>query len=72
MHEIVRVTSNLVEPMIENQILTDYIKSRFRLEIIAEPRALVIGEMLSEFIKRAPKTMAKCYRRRSAIGLREL
>lgn len=70
--EIVRVTSNLVEPMFENRILTDYIKSRFRLEIIAEPRALVIGEMLSEFIKRAPKTMAKCYRRRSAIGLREL
>ncbi len=72
MHEIVRVSSHLVEPMFENQILTDYIKSRYRLEITAEPRALVIGEMLSEFIKRAPKTMAKCYRRRSAIGLRDV
>ncbi len=71
-NEIVRVSSNLIEPMIENRILSDYVKSRFRLEMIAEPRALVVGEMLSEFIKRAPKTMAKCYRRRSAVGLREL
>ncbi len=71
-NEIVRVVSSLVEPMSENQILTDYIKSRFRLEIIAEPRALVMAEMLSEFIKRAPQTMAKFYRRQSAIGLREL
>ncbi len=72
LHEIVRVTSNLVEPMSENQILTDYLKSRFRLEIIAEPRALVIGEMLSEFVKRAPQTMAKFYRQKSSIGLRGL
>ncbi len=71
-HEIVRVTSNLVEAMSENEILTDYIKARFRLETIAEARALVIGEMLSEFLKRAPKTMARFYRRTSAIGLREL
>lgn len=70
--EIIRLTSNLVEAMSENDILTDYIKSRFRLETIAEPRALVVGEMLSEFLKRAPKTMARFYRRNSAIGLREL
>ena len=72
MHEIIRLTSNLVEPMTENQILNDYVKSRFRLEINAEPRALIIGEMLWELIKRAPKTMAKYYRRRSSIGLREI
>lgn len=70
--EIIRTTSNLVEAMSENEILTDYIKSRFRLESIAEPRGLVVGEMLSEFLKRAPKTMARFYRRNSAIGLREL
>ncbi|MGI8640768.1 MAG: ATP-binding protein [Pyrinomonadaceae bacterium] len=71
-HEIIRVTSNLVEATGENAGLSDYIKVRFRLEIVAEPRALVVGEMLSEFLKRAPKTMAKFYRRSSAIGLREL
>lgn len=70
--EIVRVTSNLVEAMPENEVLTDYIKARFRLETINDSRALVVGEMLSEFLKRAPKTMARFYRRSSAIGLREM
>ncbi|MET0752041.1 MAG: ATP-binding protein [Pyrinomonadaceae bacterium] len=71
-HEIIRLSSNLVEVMSENEILTDYITSRFRLETIAENRALVVGETLSEFLKRAPRTMAKFYRRSSAIGVREL
>lgn len=71
-HEIIRVTSNQVEAMDENAHLTDYIKARFRLETIAETRALVVGEMLSEFLKRAPLAMARFYRRNSAIGLREL
>ncbi len=70
--EIVRVSSNLVEAMPENEALSDYITARFRLEIAAENRALVVGEMLSEFLKRAPQTMAKSYRQSSAIGLREL
>jgi serine/threonine-protein kinase RsbW len=71
-HEIVRLTSNLVEAMDENEILTDYIVSRFRLEVAAEIRALVVGEMLSGFLKRAPQLMAEFYRRASAVGLREL
>lgn len=70
--EIIRVSSNLVEAMDESEVLTDYIKMRFRLETIEENRASVVGEMLSEVLKRAPKTMAKFYRRSSAIGLREL
>ena len=71
-NEIVRISSNLVETSEENEILNDYIKTRFRLETIEENRALVFGEMLSEFLKRAPETMAKFYRKSSAIGLREL
>lgn len=71
-HEIIRLTSNLVEAMEENICLNDYILARFRLETVAENRALVVGETLSEFLKRAPQTMAKFYRRSSAIGLREL
>ena len=71
-HEIIRLTSNLVEAMSENKILTDYVTSRFRLEIAAENRALVVGEMLSAFLKRAPRLMADFYRRASAVGLREL
>jgi serine/threonine-protein kinase RsbW len=71
-HEIIRLTSNLVEAMDENEILTDYVTSRFRLEVAAENRTLVVGEMLSAFLKRAPRKMAEFYRRSSAIGLREL
>lgn len=70
--EIVRVSTNLVEAMHENEVLSDYIKARFRLETIEENRASVIGETLSEFVKRAPQTMARFYRKSSAIGLREL
>ncbi len=71
-NEIVRISSNLVEVSEENEVLNDYIKARFRLETIEENRASVFGETLSEFLKRAPETMAKFYRRSSAIGLREL
>ena len=71
-HEIIRVSSNLVEAMPENRILSDYLKSRFRLEMLAEPRALVVAETLSAALKRAPKMMAQIYRRNSASGLREL
>ncbi|MEP6900263.1 MAG: ATP-binding protein [Actinomycetota bacterium] len=71
-NEIFRLTSNLVETMNENLILSDYIAARFRLEIIFQNRALTVGETLSEFLKRAPRLMADFYRRNSAIGLREL
>ena len=71
-HEIIRLTSNHVEPMSENDILNDYLTARFRLETITENRALTVGETISSFVKRAPQIMAKFYRRSSAIGLREL
>lgn len=71
-HEIIRLTSNQIEPMEENRVLNDYLRGRFRLEVGAENRAPVVGEMLSEFLKRAPQMMARFYRKSSAIGLREL
>lgn len=70
--EIVRLSSNLIEAMPENEILSDYIRARFRLETIGERRAAVVGEMLSDNLKRAPQTMARFYRQNSALGLREL
>lgn len=71
-NEIIRLSSNQAEASGENEILNDYLRARFRLEAIGENRALVFGEMLSEFIKRAPRAMARMYRKHSAIGLREL
>lgn len=70
--EIIRLTSGQIEVMEENPVLSDYLDGRFRLEILMENRALVVGEMLSEFLKRAPQMMARFYRKSAAIGLREL
>ncbi len=70
--EIIRLTSNLVEVMDENETLTDYITKRFSLEIQIKPRVLVVVEALKKFLKRAPNTMAKFYRLNSAIDLLEL
>ena len=71
-HEIVRLSSNLVETMSENLVLNDYVAARFRLEIVLQNRALTVGETLAEFIKRAPRLMSEFYRKNSAIGLREI
>lgn len=70
--EIVRVSSGQIEAMDEDLVLADYIRARFRLETVAENRALLVADTLSAFLKRAPKLMANFYRRNSAIGLREL
>jgi serine/threonine-protein kinase RsbW len=50
----------------------DYLKTRFRLEIASDPRALVVAETIAESLKRAPHTMARHYRRTAAVGLSEL
>lgn len=71
-YEIITVSSNMVEASRENEVLTDYITKRFRLEIRGDKRALAVAETLAEFLKKAPLTMAKFYRRKSAIGVREL
>ncbi len=50
----------------------DYLKVRFRLDILNEPRALVVADMTANALKRAPYTMARHYRRVATLGLREL
>ena len=71
-HEIVALGSNSVEMVPENTALCDYLNGRIRLEIGGDSRALVVGEEMSAYVKRAPELMARVYRQRSAIGLREL
>jgi serine/threonine-protein kinase RsbW len=71
-HEIIRLTASMVEVTGENLSLEAYIKLRFRLEILAEPRVLVVSDILAESLKNAPKIMSDFYRNSSALGLREL
>lgn len=71
-YELLTVSSNMIEASKENIVLTDYIFMRFRLEVRGDKRALAVAETLSEFLKKAPLIMATYYRRKTAIGLREL
>jgi anti-sigma regulatory factor (Ser/Thr protein kinase) len=50
----------------------DYLKVRFRLDILNEPRALVVADTIIDTLKRAPHTMARHYRRVTTLGLRAL
>ncbi|MEP6913907.1 MAG: ATP-binding protein, partial [bacterium] len=50
----------------------DYLRSRFRLDSLHEPRALVVADMMADALKRAPQTIAQHYRRVAGIRLREL
>ncbi len=70
--EVLTVSSNMVEAGKGNEVLSDYITNRFRLEIRGDSRALAVAETLSEFLKKAPLRMAKFYRSKTAIGIREI
>lgn len=71
-NEVIRLTSGMIQPQGENLVLGAYINAAHRLEILAEARAQVVGETLSEALKQAPLTMAGFYRRLRSLGLREI
>ncbi len=50
----------------------DYLKVRFRLDVLNEPRALVVANTITEALKRAPHTMALHYHSIRTLGLRAL
>ena len=50
----------------------DYLKSRFRLDALREPRALVVADIMADALKRAPKTIAYHYRQAASLPLRGL
>ncbi len=70
--ELIRLTGNGVEAMDGNEVLTDYIAARFRLEVIGENRAALFGESVTAYLKRAPRLMARFYRHNASLGLRDL
>lgn len=71
-NEIVSIGPGPVEFDPSNIVLADYIRGRLMLETGGDTRALVVGEALSDNVKRAPQLMGRFYRRNSALGLREL
>lgn len=54
------------------QAWKDYLKVRYRLDVLSEPRALVVADALTDALKRAPHLMAQSYKAMARLGLREL
>jgi serine/threonine-protein kinase RsbW len=70
--EFVNWDATTVEAGAGPQAWKDYLKIRYRLDVMNEPRALVVADMLADSLKRAPHTMARHYKQISNAGLREL
>lgn len=50
----------------------DFLRSRFRLDSLREPRALVVADLMAGALKRAPQTIERHYRRVANLQLREI
>jgi serine/threonine-protein kinase RsbW len=70
--EVISVDGSIIRVNADDHIIADTIRSRFRIEFEREPRAVVAGEILANAMKRAPRIMARLYRREASIGLAEL
>jgi len=70
--ELINVEADFVEVAKDSLVWMDYLQVRYRLEIAAEARVLVIAETLRRCLKRAPETMAQHYRKETALNLKEL
>ncbi len=71
-NELLSVNAGMVQSARVSSVWQDYLKVQYRLEILAEPRAVVLADTLTATLKRAPQTMARHYRRAAALGLRQL
>jgi serine/threonine-protein kinase RsbW len=70
--ELLTIDGGLVEVGGGPECWKDFLKTRFRLDVQNESRALVVAETTADALKRAPYTMASHYRRKSRLKLREL
>ena len=70
--EFVNWDETTVEAGAGPQAWRDYLKIRYRLDVLNEPRALVVADALVDSLKRAPHTMARHYKQIANGGLREL
>ncbi len=71
-NELISISASQIETPGKESPFGDYMKSRYKLEVVNEPRAMVVADTLLESLKRAPQTMARSYRRSVAVGLRDI
>ena len=70
--EFVNWNQGIVEAGSGPQAWKDYLKVRYRLDVLNDPRALIVADALADALKRAPHTMARHYKQIGSGGLREL
>jgi len=70
-HELASFHATYVEAT-PGPVWSDFLRASYRLQVSVEPRALVVADTLVETLKRAPQTMARHYRRASALNLKQL
>ncbi|MEO8434358.1 MAG: ATP-binding protein [Pyrinomonadaceae bacterium] len=71
-HELANSSTTFVELGESATVWTDYLRTRYRIEVTGESRALVVASTLLETLRRAPRTMERKYRQEAALGLRDL
>jgi serine/threonine-protein kinase RsbW len=70
--ELVNSSGAFIEVNAESDVWMDYLRTQHQLEVAGESRAKVVADSLLETLKRAPRAMARKYRREAALGLRQL
>ncbi|HEY2963341.1 MAG TPA: ATP-binding protein [Pyrinomonadaceae bacterium] len=70
--EFVNWDGTTVEAGTGSQAWKDYLKIRYRLDVLNDPRALVVADALADALKRAPHTMARHYKQIASVNLRDL
>lgn len=70
--ELINWDGETIDPEGELTAWRDFLRSRFRLDSLHEPRSLVVADLMAGALKRAPQTIARHYRRAANLGLRQL
>jgi serine/threonine-protein kinase RsbW len=69
--EIVKVDTATAR-LSSNDPLRDFLDTRYRLDNAREPAAAVAASVVTNALKRAPRLMARVYRREASAGLQDL
>jgi serine/threonine-protein kinase RsbW len=70
--ELVNSTAAFIEVNTDFYVWMDYLRVHYGVDVAGEARAKIVATTLLDTLKRAPQTMARKYRRETAIGLRDL
>jgi serine/threonine-protein kinase RsbW len=70
--ELINWDGETVDAGAASNVWRDYLSSRFRLDSLREPRALVVADVMADALKRAPQTVTRHYRRAASLRLRHL